>query len=89
MSVQRSRMTDYAKYVYSNLPEVIAERGGVYNMNECAALVGLKPTPHFKKRISELVKLKVLKAEAVFTLRGGLQAVYSIHKENTLGDIPF
>lgn len=83
-----SRETVYSQFVKTNLPAMIKAGQGAYTVNECAVMVGLKPTQHFKRRIRQLAAEGVLRADAVFTPRGGLTAVYSI-PESQKEEFPF
>jgi len=73
MPNEPKRLTAYASYVYSNLPARIESGGGVYNYHEAADLVGLKPTQHFKRRVSHLVAEGRLMYVPCFTPRGGIE----------------
>jgi len=74
MSTLHPRVTAYAEYVFSNLPSTVASGAGLYNYNELAGLVGLKPTGNFRRRVKQLVRDGKLKSVAVFTPRGGIEA---------------
>lgn len=89
MSQKQSRFTVYAEFVYSNLTARIAEGQGAYTVLECAEMVGLKPTQHFKKRVRQMAKEGLLTATPVFTPRGGLTVVYSLPEGQLPKDYPF
>lgn len=73
-----SRNTVYAQFVNSNVISILSAGQGAYTMDELARMVGLKPTHNFRRRVIALVQLGQLKAEAVFSPRGGLMALYSL-----------
>jgi len=83
------RTTAYSEFVFSNLPPTVESGGGLYNINELAQMVGLKPTGNFRRRVKQLVSMGKLKAHAVFTPRGGIEARYTIPAQNSTGDLPF
>lgn len=83
------RKTAYQQYVYSNLPARVAEGQGLYSYKELAALVGLKPTQHFRRRVNHLVDRQVLKVQAVFTPLGGIENRFEIGQSGLIGDLPF
>jgi len=83
------RKTAYEEYVYSNLPARVAEGQGLYNYKELAAMVGLKPTQHFKRRVNHLVDLKALSVQHVFTPRGGIESRFCIFEDQSIGELPF
>lgn len=70
--------TAYSEYVFSNITSILIERGGAYDVKDLAAMVGLKPTQHFTRRIRQMVSEGRLKAHPVFTPRGGLSVVYTL-----------
>lgn len=69
--------TVYSEYVFSNLSAQLKIGQGAYTVEECAAMVGLKPTRHFKARVRQMARLGRILATPVFTPRGGLSVVYS------------
>lgn len=84
------RQTAYAEYVFSNLPQRVHGGAGLYNYDELAGLVGLKPTGNFRKRVKQLVALGKLEAIAVFTARGGIETRFQLPTMPTPDDgIPF
>lgn len=81
--------TVYAEYVFSNLSAQLKVGQGAYTIDECARMVGLKPTRHFKARVRQMASLGQILATPVFTPRGGLSVVYS-HKETVEKEVqPF
>lgn len=84
-----TRKTAYSQYVNSNLPARVLEGEGLYNYHELAALVGLKPTQHFRRRVNHLVNRGVLKLTPTFTLRGGIENRFEIGHTGFIGDLPF
>lgn len=89
MPAYTPRMTPYAEYVFSNLPPTVERGAGLYNYQELAELVGLKPTGNFRRRVKQLVKDGKLRCEAVFTPRGGIEARFAAPVTTTIGEIPF
>lgn len=88
-TVNTPRTTAYKEYVFSNLPARVATGQGLYNYVELAALVGLKPTGNFRRRVKELVAQGRLDAVAVFTPRGGIEARFMANPQQAEGEIPF
>ena len=78
MSSQRNVTTAYKSYVFSNLPQAARVGQGAYTYSELAAMVGLKPTQHFRRRVNELVKSGILKLVPAFTPRGGIENRFMI-----------
>lgn len=75
MSTPRTpRTTAYAEYVFSNLALSVRSGAGLYSYDELAAMVGLKPTHNFRKRVRQMVSEGALVMQAVFTPRGGIEA---------------
>lgn len=72
-TVRTSRTTAYKEYVFSNLVARIAEGQGIYTYIECAALVGLKPTSNFKRRVKQMADAGLLVKHVVYTERGNLE----------------
>jgi len=89
MSSQNPRVTAYAEYVFSNLPARVKEGQGLYNYQELASLVGLKPTGNFRRRVKELVKGGKLDAIAAFTPRGGIEARFQLVEDHGPTELPF
>lgn len=89
MSSAPLRSTAYAEYVNSNLPERVLEGQGLYTYKELAALVGLKPTQHFRRRVNDLAKRMVLEIIPSFTPRGGIENRFQFNQKNINGDYPF
>ncbi len=73
MSVRPRNKTAYAEYVFSNLIPIVRSGAGAYTYKELAAMVGLKPTQHFRRRVHELVKMERLVIIHAFTPRGGIE----------------
>lgn len=82
------RETAYGQYVNTNIPHVIAVGEGAYNYKELAELVGLKPTQHFRRRVNWLAADGIIKAEPVFTSRGGIETRFRA-PEPVEKDMPF
>lgn len=89
MSDRIPRETPYKEYVFSNLPQRVAEGQGLYNYEELSQLVGLKPTGNFRRRVRELVKLGNLMAVPAFTPRGGIETRFQVPSTPTIQEIPF
>lgn len=81
--------TPYARFVFLNVPKAAGAGQGAYNYKELAEMVGLKPTQNFRRRVNELVDEGVLKLEAAFTPRGGIENRFSLKVTETIGEIPF
>jgi len=88
-TVSTPRTTAYATYVFSNLPPTVKSGGGLYNYEELAAMVGLKPTHNFRKRVKDLVAAGVLEFHAAFTPLGGIEARYSTVEVQAPKETPF
>lgn len=89
MSDRTSKDTVYRSYVFSNLPPTVASGGGLYTYSELAAMVGLKPTQHFRRRVKELVDNGKLQLVPAFTPRGGLEARFTIPSPAIEQEFPF
>lgn len=72
------KVTAYSEYVFSNLPQQMAAGQGLYTYDELAQMVGLKPTGNFRRRVKQLVADGKIKAESVFTPRGGIEARFRL-----------
>lgn len=85
-----TRSTAYSEYVFSNLTQRMRDGGGLYSYSELAALVGLKPTGNFRRRVKQLVKSGQIETIAAFTPRGGLEARFQV-ADRVLqnGEFPF
>lgn len=90
MYPEYQRTTAYSEYVFSNLPQRVYDGAGLYDYNELAGLVGLKPTGNFRKRVKQLVALGKLQAISVFTARGGIETRFQLlERPQNEGGIPF
>jgi len=88
-TVSTPRSTAYKEYVFYNLPSRVWQGRGLYTYSELAALVSLKPTGNFRRRVKELVSQGKIDAIAVFTPRGGIEARFQCSSDPTIGEIPF
>ncbi len=77
MPVSQRNNTAYAQYVFSNVRAILDSGGGMYNYNELAGKVGLKPTQHFRRRINQMWNDGLISCDAVFTPRGGIENRFS------------
>lgn len=75
------KLTPYAEFVNLNVPQAVRVGQGLYTMNELAAMVGLKPTHNFKRRVYALAADGVLTIYPTFTPRGGIENRYGIKEE--------
>lgn len=89
MSERTPRNTPYKEYVFSNLPQRVAEGQGLYNYEELSQLVGLKPTGNFRRRVRDLVACGNLMAVPAFTPRGGIETRFQVPTAPTVEEIPF
>ena len=89
MSSGRNVTTAYQQYVNTNLVSHVRSGGGAYNYNELAAMVGLKPTQHFRRRVNQLVQSGVFKLVPAFTPRGGIENRFMIDITETEMAVPF
>lgn len=87
-SVTLARDTVYKQYVFDRVGQGTQQSGSLYTYEDLAALVGLKPTHNFKRRVREMVKEGLLKAHTVFSPSGGLKHMFS-HPYNETTEIPF
>lgn len=85
----QARLTAYAQYVFTNVKEVARSGGGVYSYDELAALVGLKSTHNFRRRINEMVSDGTLVLLPAFTPRGGIENRFHCPTVNPIEVIPF
>jgi len=81
--------TVYSSFVFSNLPKLIGAGQGAYTINDLAAMVGLKPTKHFKRRVHQMVEQGLIVATPAFSPRGGLMLVYTSNTPLETGEHPF
>jgi len=88
MTPRTSRTTAYGEYVFTNLASTVSSGGGLYNYHELAALVGLKPTHNFRKRVRQMVAEGLLQLVPAFTPRGGIEARFQI-PTNEPKEMPF
>jgi hypothetical protein len=71
------RDTVYKQYVRDRVGQGLKDNPQLYNYDDLAEMVGLKPTHNFKRRIREMVSEGLLKAHVVFSRRGGLTHMFS------------
>lgn len=83
------RSTAYAEYVFSNVTSLLSEQGRAYNYKELAALVGLKPTGNFRRRVKQMVRDGKIMCFAAFTPRNGIEARFTALTTETTTEIPF
>lgn len=76
-SVGLTKDTVYKQYVFDRVGQALTDNRGVYDMNALAAMVGLKPTHNFRKRVHQMVKEGLVEANTVFSPRGGLMHVFT------------
>jgi len=88
-SVSESRQTAYKEFVFSAIPHAVRDGAGLYNYQELAGLVGLKPTHNFRKRVRQLVAEGRLELIATFTPRGGIEARFKQAAEPLQMEFPF
>jgi len=88
MTPRTSRTTAYGEYVFSNLASCVRSGAGLYNYGELAAMVGLKPTHNFRKRVRQMVAEGLLKLTPAFTPRGGIEARFQTPTNETQ-EMPF
>lgn len=89
MSTIPRNNTAYRSFVETNLPPTVRAGQGIYNYSELAAMVGLKPTRHFRKHVNHLAKCGMLKPYPVFTLRGNIETRFGVDDENTMREVAF
>lgn len=89
MSSIPRNVTAYRLFVETNLPPTVRAGQGIYNVNELAAMVGLKPTRHFRKHVHHLAKCGLLKPFPVFTLRGNIEIRYGIDDNENIREVAF
>jgi hypothetical protein len=70
--------TVYFEYVKANVVSMLGQGKGAYDLKELAALIGLKPTHNFKRRLHQLVDLGVIAAEVAYTETGSMKAVFML-----------
>lgn len=88
-SPNRAINTVYFQYVSTNLPLRLAEGQGCYSVEDCARLLGLKPTHNFRKRVKQLAQTGVLTETPAFNARGNVIAVYSLPEVTCNERYPF
>jgi len=82
------RDTVYKQYVFDRVGQGTEQSWKAYTYDELAALVGLKPTHNFKRRVREMVQAGLLKSVTAFTPRGGLTILFH-HPTIEPSEIPF
>lgn len=80
--------TPYAAYVISNISHAARAGQGTYTYKELAAMVGLKPTQHFKRRINQMVARGLLSLVPSFSPRGNIENRFA-YKDITTSEMPF
>jgi len=83
-----SRDTVYKQYIFDRVGQGLQQTSSLYTYEDLAAMVGLKPTHNFRRRVREMVKEGLIKAHVVFSPRGGLKHMFS-HPYNEITEIPF
>jgi len=89
MSVNTNRATAYKEFVFYNLPQAVKVGQGAYNYKELAAMLGLKATQHFKRRVRELALVGVLKITPAFTPSGGIENRFTFNETLDREELPF
>lgn len=87
-SVRLAKNTVYKQYVFDRVGQGLAQSSSLYTYEDLAAMVGLKPTHNFRRRVREMVKEGLLKAHVVFSPHGGLKHMFS-HPYNEPTEIAF
>lgn len=88
MSSARKVTTAYETYVFTNVSKAAMSGQGMYSYKELAEMVGLKPTQHFRRRIHQMVRGRVLKLMPAFTPRGGIENRFS-YDSDSMQELPF
>jgi len=88
MTSRTPRTTSYGEYVFTNVASTVRSGAGLYNYDELAAMVGLKPTHNFRKRVRQMVAEGLLQLVHAFTPRGGIEARFTI-PTNEPKEMPF
>lgn len=83
-----ARDTVYKQYVFDRVGQALQQADGLYTYEDLAAMVGLKPTHNFRRRVREMVSEGRLKAHTVFSPRGGLKNMFS-HPYNEPSEVAF
>jgi len=89
MSQTPRNITAYRLFVETNLPPIVRAGQGIYNVNELAAMVGLKPTRHFRKHVNHLAMCGKLKPFPTFTLRGNIEIRFGIDDNENTREVAF
>lgn len=89
MSHSPRNVTAYRLFVETNLPPTVRAGQGIYNYNELAAMVGLKPTRHFRKHVNHLAQCGMLKPYPVFTLRGNIETRFGVDDGDSVREAAF
>lgn len=88
MATRTTRTTAYGEYVFTNLASSVRSGAGLYNYDELAAMVGLKPTHNFRRRVRQMVAEGILQLVPAFTPRGGIEARFQT-PTNEQKEMPF
>jgi len=75
-SAKLTRDTVYKQYIRERVGQGCNETKEFYTYESLAALVGLKPTHNFRRRVREMVSEGLLEVNTVFSPRGGLMHVF-------------
>ena len=79
--------TVYEEYVNNSVRNALVSRAGLYNYQELADMVGLKPTQHFKRRINQMVAHGKLVCVPTFTARGSIENRFDIPFSDEQGKV--
>lgn len=89
MGTGQGKETVYKEYVFSNVASIFSSGAGAYNYTELAAMVGLKPTHNFRKRVRQMVSEGLIASFAAFTPRGGIEARFTALTNEETQEIAF
>ena len=86
---KKSNNTVYKEFVFTNVTSRLEAGEGCYSITDLAAMVGLKPTANFKRRVSQMVDEGLIVAMPAFSPRGGLMKVYTLPTLKPRWEQPF
>jgi len=85
-----TRDTQYGDYVRFHALAALRSRGGGYSATDLAALMGLKCTGNFRRRLNALVQAGVLQSKPCALPSGHMVIVYLVGQyPDADGSIPF
>lgn len=89
MPNEPKRNTAYRQYVEQAVHNFLESGAGAYSYAELAAMVGLKPTQHFRRHLKHMAACGTIELIHAFTPRGGLELRFTRHVPESEQEFPF